>query len=256
MPPPSESAARAALFSDRNFRWLVGGGFISMLGDQFTLIALPWLVLKMTGDTRVLGLVLALIGVPRAVFILAGGALVDRYSPKRVLMLTKHVNTVLLAALTIMVFTGTLNLPVVCVLALGIGLASAFSIPAGTSMLPHVLQPQQLGAANSIQLALRQVTMFLGPLMAGLLIALFGDGGGTLADANGIGLAFAFDALSFAVSAWTLAQVATRAAPASQRPASQRPAAPVLAAIAEGCATSGATRNCAPASPIGLRSRS
>ena len=30
------------LFADRNFRWLLGGGAISMLGDQFTLIALPW----------------------------------------------------------------------------------------------------------------------------------------------------------------------------------------------------------------------
>ena len=38
------------LLADRNFRWLLGGGAISMLGDQFTMIALPWLVLKLTGD--------------------------------------------------------------------------------------------------------------------------------------------------------------------------------------------------------------
>ncbi|MBU0747587.1 MAG: hypothetical protein KKG67_12380, partial [Gammaproteobacteria bacterium] len=39
---------RAALLKDSNFRWMTGGSFLSMLGDQFTLIALPWLVLQMT----------------------------------------------------------------------------------------------------------------------------------------------------------------------------------------------------------------
>ena len=213
MPPPSEAAARRALFTDPNFRWLTAGGVVSMLGDQFTLLALPWLVLKMTGDTRILGLVLALISVPRAIFILVGGAIVDRHSPYRVLMLTKYVNTVLLGALAVLVFTGALTLPIIYALALGIGLASAFSIPAATSMLPSVVQPQQLGAANSVMLGLRQLSMFLGPLLAGLLIALFGDGGGgVVSDAKGIGAAFALDALSFAVSAWTQSRIRMRGA--------------------------------------------
>jgi hypothetical protein len=220
---------RAALLADRNFRWLTGGGAISMLGDQFTLLALPWLVLKMTGDTRLLGLVLALVGVPRAVFILVGGALVDQYSPKRVLMITKHVNTVLLGVLAAMVFSGAFNLVVVCVLALGIGLASAFSIPSATSMLPQVVRPDQLQAANGIMLGLRQLSMFIGPVLAGVLIAVFGDGGGTLADADGIAIAFALDAFTFALSAWTLSKVATHPVPPAQRPAP-----PVLAAIGEG----------------------
>ena len=85
-----------SLKNDANFRWLLSGGILSMLGDQFTLIALPWLVLKLTGDPLSLGLVLALLGAPRAIFILVGGALVDRYSPKRVLMLSKHASALLL----------------------------------------------------------------------------------------------------------------------------------------------------------------
>ncbi|MGZ5200616.1 MAG: hypothetical protein ACXWC4_12660 [Telluria sp.] len=85
------------LLQDRSFRWLLGGGAISVLGDQFTMIALPWLVLQMTGNALTLGLVIALMSVPRAVLILFGGALADRYSPKQVLMLTKYANMVLLA---------------------------------------------------------------------------------------------------------------------------------------------------------------
>ncbi len=205
---------RAELLRDRNFRWLMTGGALSMLGDQFTLIALPWLVLTMTGDTLVLGAVLALISVPRALFILVGGAVVDRYSPKRVLMLTKFVNTVLLGVLAALVFTGTPSLPLIYALALGIGIATAFSIPSGIAMMPYVVAPEQLQPANSLQLGLRQLSMFVGPLLAGLLIALFGDGAaGGIANAKGIAFAFGFDAFSFALSAWTLAQVQTREGP-------------------------------------------
>lgn len=229
MPPDTLAQTRAHLLHDRNFRWLISGSALTMLGDQFTLIALPWLVLRMTADTMVLGTVLALISVPRALFILVGGALVDRHSPKQVLMLTKYANMLLLGLLAGLVLSGGLALWMVYALSLGIGLATAFSIPAGTAMMPHVVARHQLQAANSISLGLRQLTMFLGPLLAGLLIALFGDGSSTTANATGIGLAFAFDALSFAVSAWTLARVQTHAAP----PATSAPQA-VLASVWDG----------------------
>jgi MFS family permease len=207
--------ARAELARTPAFRWLLLGGVISGLGDQFTLIALPWLVLKMTADPLALGLVVALLGVPRAIFILFGGALVDRHSPKRVLMLTKHANTLLLGALAALVLSGSATLPLVGALALGIGLASAFSIPSGSSVLPQVVAPDQLQLANGMLMGMRQVTMLAGPLLAGLLFALAGDGSAGLHDARGLGLAFGLDAISFAVSAWTLSKVAMHAAPAA-----------------------------------------
>ncbi|WP_322403236.1 MFS transporter [Massilia luteola] len=217
------------LLRDRNFVWLMSGGAVSIVGDQFTLIALPWLVLELTGDPVALGMSVALMGLPRAVLILFGGALVDRYAPKRVLMLTKHVNTALLAALAILVYGGHAHLPVVLALALGLSLASAFGIPAGTSMLPHAVAPQYLQAANGMMMGLRQAALLAGPLLAGLLFALAGDGSGGPRHMHGLALAFGVDCLSFAVSAWTLAQVAPRpfTPPAPQ---------PVLRAVAAGLA--------------------
>jgi MFS family permease len=221
--------ARAALMRSSAFRWLLLGGVISGLGDQFTLIALPWLVLKMTADPLALGLVVALMGVPRAIFILFGGALVDRHSPKRVLMLTKYANTVLLGVLAALVLSGSATLALVGALALAIGLASAFSIPSGTSVLPQVVAPEQLQLANGMLMSIRQVTMLAGPLLAGLLFVLAGDGSAGLHDARGLGLAFGLDSISFAVSAWTLAKVSTHAAP----PAAPQP---ILRAIGAGLA--------------------
>ncbi len=220
--------ARRALFANPDFRWLLTGGVISMLGDQFTLLAMPWLVLKLTGDSLALGLVLAILGVPRALFILVGGALTDRYSAHRVLMLTKYINTLLLGLLGALVWADTLPLWLMYPLALCIGLASAFSIPAGTSILPTVVPPAQLAAANGVMMGLRQLSLLAGPALAGLLIALTGgggDGAATGARASGTAVAFLLDAASFAVSAWTLAKVAAKAPEAAAR------AEPVLRAI-------------------------
>jgi MFS family permease len=229
---------RSALLRDPNFTWLMSGGVISALGDQFTMIALPWLVLQLTRDPLALGMMVALLGVPRAVLILFGGALVDRHSPKRILMLTKHVNTVLLGLLAALVLSGQATLPLVIGLAVVLSLASAFSIPAGTSMLPQAVAPQQLSGANALMMAVRQVTMLAGPLLAGLLFALAGDGSTSMQDARGLGLAFAFDAFSFALSAWTLAKVRplVPAAVAANPAAPARAREPVWRAVGAGLA--------------------
>jgi MFS family permease len=193
------------------------------------MIALPWLVLKLTGDPLALGLVVALMSVPRAVFILFGGALVDRHSPKQVLLLTKYANAALLGALAALVLSGQATLPLVGAFALGIGVATAFSIPSGTALLPSIVSQEQLATANGVLMGVRQVTMLAGPLLAALLFALVGDGS-TPSGLRGLGLAFAFDCCSFVVSAWTLAKVGTRNA---ERAAPQ----PVLRAVAEGLST-------------------
>lgn len=212
-----KKAVRAALTGDRSFRWLLGGGIISMLGDQFTLIATPWLVLALTGDPVVLGTVLGVMNLPRAVFILVGGAIVDRYSPKSVLMLTKYANALLLGLLAALVLSGGVTVALLYPLVLAIGLASAFSIPSGTSILPRVVAGDLLPAANGMMMGLRQLTLLAGPALSGLLLLLAGGttAGGGPQDARGLGYAFLFDSASFAISAWTLARVAERPLPST-----------------------------------------
>jgi MFS family permease len=229
-----------ALKQDANFKWLTRGGAVSALGDQLTMVALPWLVLKLTGDTLALGLVIALMSIPRAVFILIGGALVDRYSPKRVLMLSKYANAALLAMLTLLVLnlnatptvalghslsltvalTPTLALQLIYALALGLGLAQAFGMPSATSIMPLTIPAEHLQAANGVLMGIRQLSMLLGPLMAAGLLAISGsagnsDGAGVVADAQGLAIAFGFDCFSYLFSAWTLAKVRPLNAPAA-----------------------------------------
>jgi len=60
-------------FRNPNFRMLWADQMTSILGDQFSMIALPWQVLQLTSDPLALGTVLALSNIPRALFMLEGG---------------------------------------------------------------------------------------------------------------------------------------------------------------------------------------
>ncbi len=219
----ASTPARGALFADANFRWLLGGSLVSLLGDQFTLIALPWLVLKFTGDALTLGAVIAVMSVPRAAFVLVGGAIVDRRSPLRVLMAAKLANAALLALLAGLVWFGALPLWGLYAIAAGIGLATAFSYPASSALLPQAVSPALLQAANGTLMSLRQATVLVGPMLAGVLVGAswHADAAPTpaIADAGGLTLAFAFDALSFVLSAAALAPVRLRARAVSAKAA-------------------------------------
>ena len=93
--------------STRDYRLLWIGQGISHLGDQFHLIALPWLVLTLTHDPFQLGLVLALAGVPRAAVMLLGGAFADRHSPRLIMLISDLLRLVITAALAASILTGT-----------------------------------------------------------------------------------------------------------------------------------------------------
>ena len=70
--PPSDRVSLLAPLQVRNFRNLWLGQSVSLVGDQFTFVALSWLVLSLTGRPGALGSVLMLLAIPRAVLMLAG----------------------------------------------------------------------------------------------------------------------------------------------------------------------------------------
>ena len=227
-----ESQRGASPFTNRDFRLLFGGSSISMIGDQFTLVALPWLVLQLTGSPAQLGLVLAVMALPRAAFMLVGGAIVDRMSPRRVLLTARAANALLTGLLAALVLAGSIHMWMVYVLAFAIGLCTAFAYPAGGSILPQLVTPAQLQAANSLIMGMRQLSMLIGPALAGLLVTAGSARAGvtgTSVDAHGTGLAFVVDAVSFLFSVASLLAIRI----ASDRN-SRAPADGVFAQVLEG----------------------
>jgi MFS family permease len=189
------------ILRNRNFRLLWVGEAISHIGDQFYLIALPWLVLILTGDPLALGLVLALAAVPRAIFMFVGGALTDRFSPRMLMIVSNVLRLAIVSLLTMLVFSAAVEMWMLYLFALGFGLADSLFYPAQFSILPQIVEKWQLQAANSLVQGMTQFSLFAGPVIAGLVIAIFG---GSSEDLSGIGIAFSIDALTFLASLTTL----------------------------------------------------
>ena len=184
-----------SVLSIRDFRLLFAGTTTSILGDQFAFIATPWLVLRLTGDPLALGLVLALGGIPRAVFMLLGGAITDRFSPRLIMLLSDIIRLILTALMAVAVFTGTVQVWMLYAFSLGFGLVAGFAIPASNSIVPMLVAEKDLAAGNSAMMGVTQLVGFIGPSLAGILIGRYSN------SPLGVGLAFAIDAVSFAVSA-------------------------------------------------------
>lgn len=178
----------------RDFRLLFTGASTSLLGDQFVLIATPWLVLQLTGDPVALGVVLALEGLPRALFMLLGGAVTDRYSARKVMIVADAARAFLTAAMAASILAGTIHLGMVYAFALAFGTIAGFAIPAENSMVPLLVHRDDLKAGNALIMGATQFSAFVGPTVAGIVIASF------TASLTGVGVAFATDSATFVVS--------------------------------------------------------
>ena len=196
--PEEKKSSMLNVLSIRDFRLLFTAVSTSLLGDQFALIATPWLVLQLTGDPLALGIVLALEGIPRALFMLFGGAITDRLSPRIIMLASDIARFVLATLMTVAVFTGIVQMWMLYAFGLGFGLVAGFAIPAGNSIVPMLVKEKDLLAGNSLVMGVSQLAGFVGPVMAGILIGKYTD------SLFGVGLAFGIDSVTFAISAMML----------------------------------------------------
>jgi hypothetical protein len=203
------TAKRRSPFAVRDFRLLWIGEAVSTLGDQFAMIALPWLALVLTGSALALGTVLALMAVPRAVLMVVGGAYVDRLSPRRVMLASNAVRLVAVGALGVIVLAGSVEMWMLYAFAVLFGVADAFFYPAQSAMVPELVSGEQLQQANGIVQGTAQFTTLLGPAAAGVAIAAL-SGAAASPGLEGVGLAMLIDAATFVVSLATLLLITAR----------------------------------------------
>jgi MFS family permease len=162
------------------------GNGISWLGDQFYMVAMPWLILQLTGSAAALGAIMMTAAIPRAVLMLIGGAMTDRISARRIMIATAWLRTLLVTAIAALVWFNLLQLWQVYVLAFAFGAADAFYSPAAQTFLPSLVKPELLPAANSVSQSTFQITTLVGPAPAAMLVK-----------ALGVSWAFIIDAISF-----------------------------------------------------------
>ena len=222
----STTHGRGRILRIRDFRLLLAGSTTSMLGDQFALIATPWLALELRNDPFILGIVLALEGAPRALSMLAGGVLTDRFTPRIVMLLTDVGRGAMTMVMAVIVLSGAAQIWMLLVFALCFGILSGVALPAQNTMVPSIVERDDLQAGNAVIMGAGQCTAFVGPTLAGAAIAL------STSSTTGVGLAFMVNAATFVVSAMTFALMDRRTAP-GRDPIAGHPLAAVRAGFVE-----------------------
>jgi Major Facilitator Superfamily len=152
--------------------WL--GLSISYLGDQFTIIALLWFVLQLTGSGAAVGLVILCFDLPGVVTGTILGRPLDRYQPRLVMGFDSLARAALIAAIPILYAKGSLQLWHIFVLALLAGALSPATAAGVRAFVPHLVDDVALDRANTHTAASLQFSYLIGPVAAGFAVAKFG----------------------------------------------------------------------------------
>lgn len=172
MAASSKPAGLLAPLGQPAFRWLSLSQLLSQLGDQLYLVALPWLALQVTGSAVALGTVLAAAALPRALLILLGGVLSDRWGPRPVMQLSSGISAAVTALLWLLLSSGTLDIWHLYAAAVLLGVVDALYFPATSTIVPRIVALNHLAPANAVHGLITQGVGFLGPGLAGLVVAL------------------------------------------------------------------------------------
>jgi DHA3 family tetracycline resistance protein-like MFS transporter len=184
----------------RDFRVLWAGMAVSLLGDGIFIVAVAWETYALWNAPAALSIVGIGMTVPTVLFLLAGGVVSDRCDRRRVMLWADAGRAVSVGTLALLVASGRVRFWELVALVAVYGSGTAFFTPAFEAVVPDLLPPDDLPAANSLDQLVRPIALRLaGPLVGGALVAV---------DA---GVALGVDATSVAASLVAVLAIRPRA---------------------------------------------
>lgn len=163
---------------NRNYTLLWSGQFISGLGNHVFDVALALWVVQLTNSATLMGLVLAISSIPQLLLTPIGGVLADRYSRKKILVISDFVGGVLVVALGLLALFLPqqiwLSVGFIFVVSVGLSVVSAFFGPAAQAMIPDLVPSSRLSGALSLGQLSAQIGLFVGAGLGGMAFRLLG----------------------------------------------------------------------------------
>jgi MFS family permease len=214
----------------RNYRLWFGGQTVSVVGTWMQMVAQSWLVLSLTGDPFMLGLVAAAQYSPVLVFGLFGGLVADGLPKRRILMATQAVFMTMALILFALTAAHVVQVWHVILVAFCFGLANAVDMPTRNSFSVEMVGREDVANAVALNSAMFIAARILGPAVAGLTIGAFD-----------ISVAFLINGLSYIsviVGLYLMRETDLQSPPTMPRPSSLRAA---FASLAEGLGYVGRT---------------
>jgi MFS family permease len=190
----------------RSFRWLLAAETVSNFGDGVAIAAGPLLVASQTDDPFLVSMALLAEYLPTLLFGVVAGAVADRFDRRLVVAAVNVVRAVVLALLTVTIATGNVEIAVVLVALFALGTAETFVDTAGSSLVPRLVERQDLGTANArMEGAYILTNQLIGPPIGAFLFV------------AGTALPFATNAACFALGALLVTRVAASATGCARR---------------------------------------
>ena len=186
----------ARALSHRDYRNFVLGDGISLVGNWVQRVAIGWLTWELTGSGTWLGIVAMAEMFPAIFCAPLGGAIADKYDRRHIAVGAEILLLIQAIALAGMTWTGVIDIWSLTILTFLRGVFNAGSHPARQALVPSLVPTEVLSSAIAFNSTIFNVARFIGPAIAGLIIARFG-----------IGTAFAYNAVSFLVFIVVLARM-------------------------------------------------
>src|SRR2546421_1322729 len=192
--PTGEARMTTPLSRNRNYRLLWGSQVLSEFGFNASTIAFPLLVLAITGSAAASGLVLGTVAAAQLLAGLPGGALVDRWNRKKIMLACEAAQALAAASLVVALWLNEISIPHMVLVAAVFGVCAALFEPAEDASLPNLVPPEQLSTAIAMNSGRASLGHLSGTAAGGFLFAV---GRFVPFAVDVVTHAFAFVALSF-----------------------------------------------------------
>jgi MFS family permease len=151
---------------------LIAALAVSIFGSGMWAVGMVYQVIHLGGGPLELSLVATAGSVGLVAFVLAGGIAADRVPQRLLIIAVEGTNLAVIAAISGLALAGWLQLWHLAVGAFVLGVGAAFFFPAYSAILPRILPPEDLLAANGMEGTLRPILQqAAGPAVAGILVA-------------------------------------------------------------------------------------
>ncbi len=171
-----KTPAALRAFRHRNFRWFFIGQSGSMIGSWMQQIAVGWLVYRLTGSALLLGIVGFASNIAFLVVSPVASVFTDRYDRRRLLIAAQGISAILSMLLATLTFLHVINAWHIVVIMLGIGVATSLETPTRHGFLLELVEHREnLPNAIALNASLFQMARFIGPALAGVFLAAFGE---------------------------------------------------------------------------------
>ncbi len=148
-----------------------------MTGTWIQIVAMSWLVYRLTDSAFMLGLVTFLSQVPSFFLSPFAGVYIDRWNKHRILMVTQTIAMLQAFTLAVLTLTGFIQVWHIMLLSIILGLTNAFDMPVRHAFVIEIIEDRKdLGNAIALNSSLVNISRLIGPAVAGIIIAKFGEG--------------------------------------------------------------------------------